>query len=44
VTSIKTEKKFRKTFVKMEGFSFCNALTGHNGPNTGKEDDEDDDE
>jgi hypothetical protein len=37
------EKKFRKTFEKMEGFSFVTQVTGLNRPNTGKEDDEDDD-
>jgi hypothetical protein len=34
----KKEKKFRKTFEKMEGFSFVMPLTGLSGPNTGKED------
>jgi hypothetical protein len=38
------EKKFRKTFQKMEGFSFVTPLTGLNRPNTGKEDDDDDDD
>jgi hypothetical protein len=27
----------------MEGFSFVTPVTGHNRPNTGKEDDDDDD-
>jgi hypothetical protein len=36
------EKKFRKTFEKMEGFSFVTPVTGLNRPNTGKEDDDDD--
>jgi hypothetical protein len=31
-------KKFRKTFEKMEGFSFVTPVTGLNRPNTGKED------
>jgi hypothetical protein len=35
------EKKFRKTFEKMEGFSFETPVTGLNRPNTGKEDDDD---
>jgi hypothetical protein len=34
------EEKFRKTFEKMEGFSFVTPVTGLNRPNTGKEDDE----
>jgi hypothetical protein len=34
------EKKFRKTFEKMEGFSFVTPVTGLNRPNTGKEDDD----
>jgi hypothetical protein len=33
------EKKCRKTFEKMEGFSFVTPVTGLNKPNTGKEDD-----
>jgi hypothetical protein len=37
----KREKKFRKTFEKMEGFSFVTPVTGLNRPNTGKEDDDD---
>jgi hypothetical protein len=36
------EKKFRKTFEKMEGFSFVTPVTGLNRPNTGKEDGDDD--
>jgi hypothetical protein len=36
----KKEKKFRKTFEKMEGFSFVTLVTGINRPNTGKEDDD----
>jgi hypothetical protein len=36
----KREKKFRKTFEKMEGFSFVKPVTGLNRPNTGKEDDD----
>jgi hypothetical protein len=36
----KRKWKFRKTFEKMEGFSFVKPVTGLNGPNTGKEDDE----
>jgi hypothetical protein len=36
----KREKKFRKTFEKMEGFSFVTPITGLNRPNTGKEDDD----
>jgi hypothetical protein len=39
---IKKEKKFRKTFEKMEGFSFVTPVTGLNRPNTGKEDNDDD--
>jgi hypothetical protein len=35
------EKKFRKTFENMEGFSFVTPVTGLNRPNTGKEDDDD---
>jgi hypothetical protein len=35
----KKEKKFRKTFEKMEGFSFVTPVTGLNRPNTGKEND-----
>jgi hypothetical protein len=38
----KREKKFRKTFEKMEGFSFVTPITGLNRPNTEKEDDDDD--
>jgi hypothetical protein len=34
------EKKFRKTFEKMEGLSFVTPVTGLNRPNTGKEDDD----
>jgi hypothetical protein len=41
--STKREKKFRKTFEKMEWFSFVTPVTGLNRPNTGKEDDNDDD-
>jgi hypothetical protein len=37
----KMEKKFRKTFEKMEGFSFVTLVTGLNRPNTTKEDDDD---
>jgi hypothetical protein len=37
----KKEKKFRKTFEKMNGFSFVMPVTGLNRPNTGKEDDDD---
>jgi hypothetical protein len=40
----KREKKFRKTFEKMEGLNFVTPITGLNRPNTGKEDDDDDDE
>jgi hypothetical protein len=40
----KREKKFRKTFEKMEGFSFVTPVTGLNRPNTGNEDDDDDDD
>jgi hypothetical protein len=36
----KREKKFRKTFEKMERFSFVTPVTGLNGPNAGNEDDE----
>jgi hypothetical protein len=36
------EKKFRKTFENMEGFSFVTHVKGLNRPNTGKEDDDDD--
>jgi hypothetical protein len=36
----KREKKFRKTFEKMEGFSSVTPVTGLNRPNTGEEDDE----
>jgi hypothetical protein len=38
----KSENKFRKTFEKMEGFSFVTPVTGLSTPNTGKEDDDDD--
>jgi hypothetical protein len=38
------EKKFRKTFEKMEGFSFVTPVTGLNRPNTGKEEEEEDDD
>jgi hypothetical protein len=38
----KREKIFRKTFEKMDGFSFVTPVTGFNRPNTGKEDDDDD--
>jgi hypothetical protein len=38
----KREMKFRQTLEKMEGFSFVTPVTGLNGPNTGKEDDDDD--
>jgi hypothetical protein len=38
----KRENKFRKTFEKMEGFSFVTPVTGLNRPNTGKEYDDDD--
>jgi hypothetical protein len=38
----KRENKFRKTFEKMEGFSFATPVTGPNRPNTGKDDDDDD--
>jgi hypothetical protein len=37
----KGEKKFRKTFKKMEGFSFVMPITGLNRPYTGKDDDDD---
>jgi hypothetical protein len=36
----KREKKFRKIFEKMEGFSFVTPVTGLNRPNTGKENDD----
>jgi hypothetical protein len=36
----KREKKFRKTFEKMEGFSFVTPVIGLNRSNTGKEDDD----
>jgi hypothetical protein len=36
----KREKKFRKTFEKMEGFSFITPVTGLNRLNTGKNDDD----
>jgi hypothetical protein len=32
------EKKFRKTFDKMEGFSLVTPVTGFSRPNTGKVD------
>jgi hypothetical protein len=35
------EKRFRKTFGKMEGFSVVTPVTGLNRLNTGKEDDDD---
>jgi hypothetical protein len=35
-------KKCRKTFEKMERFSFVTPVTGLNRPNTGKEDDDND--
>jgi hypothetical protein len=37
----KRENKFRKTFEKMEGFSFVRPVTGLRRPNTGKEDEDD---
>jgi hypothetical protein len=37
----KREKKFRKNFEKMEGFSFVKPVTSLNGSNIGKEDDDD---
>jgi hypothetical protein len=37
----KREKKFRKTFDKMEGFSFVMPVTGLKTPNNRKEDDND---
>jgi hypothetical protein len=37
---LKKAMKFRKTFEKMEGFSFVTPVTVLNRPNTGKEDDE----
>jgi hypothetical protein len=40
----KKEKKFRKTFERMEGFSFVTPVTGLNRPNTVKNDDDDDDD
>jgi hypothetical protein len=40
----KREETFRKTFEKMEGFSFVTSVTGLNGSNTGKDDDDDDDD
>jgi hypothetical protein len=40
----KREKKFRKTYEKMEGFSFVTPVTGLNRPNSGKEDDDDEEE
>jgi hypothetical protein len=36
------EKKFRKTFEKMEGFSFVTHVTGLTRPNTGKDNYDDD--
>jgi hypothetical protein len=36
----KREKRFRKNFEKMEGFSFVTPVTGLNRLNTGKEDDD----
>jgi uncharacterized protein YktA (UPF0223 family) len=42
LNSKKKEKKFKKTFEKMEGFSFVTPVTGLNRPNTGKEDEDDD--
>jgi hypothetical protein len=36
--------KCRKTFEKMEIFSFVTPITGLNRPDTGKEDDDDDDD
>jgi hypothetical protein len=39
---VRTRKKFRKTFENMKGFSFVTPVTGLNRPNTGKEDDDDD--
>jgi hypothetical protein len=36
----KGEKKFRKTFEKMEGFSLVTPITGLNRHNTGKEGDD----
>jgi hypothetical protein len=39
----KREKKFRKTFETMEGFSFVTPVTCLNRPNTGNDDDDDDD-
>jgi hypothetical protein len=37
----KREKKFKKTFEKMEGCSFVTPVKGLNRPNTGKDDDDD---
>jgi hypothetical protein len=37
---METGQKFRKTFEKMEGFSFVTPVTGINRPNTGKDDDD----
>jgi hypothetical protein len=37
----KREKKLRKTFEKMEGFSFVTTITGLYRPNSGKDDDND---
>jgi hypothetical protein len=42
VARTKRKKKFRKTFEKMEGFSFVTPITGLSRPNTGKEGDDDD--
>jgi hypothetical protein len=39
----KRKNKFRKTFEKVEGFSFVTPVTGLNRPNTGNDDDDDDD-
>jgi hypothetical protein len=36
----KRSKEEKKTFEKMEGFSFVTPVTGLSGPNAGKEDDE----
>jgi tRNA G10 N-methylase Trm11 len=38
----KREKKFKRTFEKMEGFSFVTPVIGLNRRNAGKEDDDDD--
>jgi hypothetical protein len=37
----KRENKFRKTFEKMEEFSFVTPVTGLSRSNTGKDDDDD---